>query len=139
SIAQAAGRNVIAAASCASADHGLAGHDEIDRFRTFALFVGFDIEADALPLDQRLQSRAFDGGDVHEHITTAVVWFDEPVAALAVEKLDRAGHCHRELPRGCFAAGPHGATARLDIRTGKGHQPETASVTPPAPHRRRNV
>jgi hypothetical protein len=30
----------------------LSGDDEIDGLRTLALFVGFDVEADALPLNQ---------------------------------------------------------------------------------------
>jgi hypothetical protein len=33
------------------------------------------------------------------------------VPVIAIEQL---------LPRGCFAAGPHGATAWLDIHTGQG-------------------
>src|ERR1700733_6742492 len=45
------------------------------------------------------------------------------VPVIAIEQL---------LPRGCFAAGPHGATAWLDIHTGK-TLAGSASVTPPAP------
>src|SRR5271154_6409375 len=62
-------------------DHALAGDDQIDRLRTFALFIRLDIEADALALDQRLQPRTLYSGDVHEHVATPVVWFDEPVSA----------------------------------------------------------
>src|SRR5262249_41145314 len=47
----------------------------------------------------------------------------------------RTCHCHRDYsyPRGCHAAGPHGATARPDIHKREGNRPVTASVTPPAP------
>src|ERR1700692_736387 len=76
----------------------LAGDDEIDGLGTLALFVGFNVESDALPLTQRLQPRAFNGGNVHEHVAAAVVGLDEAVAALAVEELDRTGHCHRKPP-----------------------------------------
>src|SRR4029077_3828101 len=33
----------------------------------------------------------------------------------------------------CVGVAPHGTTARPDIHMGKEHQPQTASVTPPAP------
>src|SRR5580658_3294167 len=76
----------------------LAGDDQIDGFRTLALLVRLDVEADALPLDQRLQSRALDSGDMHENISPTVVRFDKPITTLAVEEFDRTGHCHRETP-----------------------------------------
>src|SRR5271170_1784541 len=115
-------------------DYGLGGNDEIDRFGALALLIRLDIEADALPLDQRLQPGAFHGGDMHEHVAPSVVWLDEPIAALAVKKLDRTGHCHRATPsprllrrrpprRDGLARHPHG----------QGFGREQPKVTPPAP------
>src|SRR5690348_13180755 len=75
-----------------------AGHDKIDGLRSLALLVGLDIKTDALAFLQRLQPGALDRGDVYEDVATAVVRFDEAVAALTVEELDRTGHCHRETP-----------------------------------------
>src|SRR5204863_7436744 len=73
----------------------LAGDDEVDRFRSLALLVRLDVEVDALAFVERLQARALDRRDVHEHIAPAVVRFDEPVAALAVEEFDRTTLRHR--------------------------------------------
>ncbi len=64
------------------ADRALAGHYQIDRLGTFAFFIRFDVKADALALDQRLQPCALHGGDVNKNIAPPVVRFDEPVAAL---------------------------------------------------------
>src|SRR5262249_22235538 len=85
--------------------------------RAFALLVGLDVEGDTLPLGQRLEPGAFDGGDVHEDVTASVVRLDEAVAALGIEEFDRTCHGHREtpFPRGCSAADPHGTAARPDI------------------------
>ena len=55
------------------ARRALTGHDQIDRLGTFSLFVGFDIEADALALYQRFQPRAFNGGDVYEHVAACTL------------------------------------------------------------------
>ena len=96
----------------------LAGNNEIDRFRTLAFFVGFDVEADALSLDQRFQPRTFNGGNMNEHVAGTVIGFDEAVAAFAVEKLDRTGHCHRSSPV-VPRRHPHGAAASADIHAAK--------------------
>src|SRR5215470_15594359 len=94
-----------------------AGDDEVDGLRTLALLVGLDVEGDALPLGQRLEAGALDGGDVHEDVPASVVRLDEAVAALGIEEFDGTCHGHREtpFPRGCSAADPHGAAARPDI------------------------
>jgi hypothetical protein len=52
------------------------------------------------------------------------------VPVIAIEQL---------LPRGCFAAGPHGATAWLDIHTGQGFGRTHGRSHSAGPHRRRNV
>ena len=75
-----------------------AGDDEIDRLRSLALLVGLDIEADPLSFCQAFHAGLFDCGNVHEHITSAIIRFDEPVAALPVEKLDSSRLSHRETP-----------------------------------------
>src|SRR5215472_1042851 len=75
-----------------------ASDDQVHCLRPFTLLVGLDIERDALPFGQRLESGALNGSDVHEYVSSAVIRLDESVAALAVEKLDRTGHCHRETP-----------------------------------------
>src|SRR5580658_5293785 len=113
----------------------LARDDQVDRLRTLALFIRLDVETDMLPLRQRFQSCAFDGGDVNKHIAATVVGLNEPVAALAVEKLNCTAHCHRATPLpAVLRPAPHGAAARLDIHTGKGHRPyKKAAVTPPSP------
>src|SRR6516162_8041218 len=114
--------------------------DEVDGLRTLALLVGLDVEGDALPLGQRLEPGALDGGDVHEDVAASVVRLDEAVAALGIEEFDRTCHGHREtpFPRRCSAADP---TARRLGRTFTNGESSglTASVTPPGPHRRRNV
>src|SRR5262249_4304529 len=102
----------------------LAGDDEID---------GLDVESDALALHQRLEARAFNGSYVHEHVTAAIVGFDEAVAALTVEKFDRTGHCHCITPsRACVAA-----AMEAGGKAGHSHEQRalapTASATPPAP------
>src|SRR5262249_47150911 len=81
-----------------SVPNDLAGHDQIDRLRTFALLVGLDVEADLLPLVQALEARLLHGRDVHEHVASAVVRFHEPVAAFAVEELHSPSLRHRETP-----------------------------------------
>src|SRR4051794_37330783 len=108
--------------------------NEIDGLRTLALLVGLDVERDALPLGQRLESGPLDRCDVHEYIAAAVVRLDEAVAPLGVEEFDGTCHGHREtpFPRGCSAAGPHGAAARPDIRK-RESSGLTASLTPLAP------
>src|SRR5215469_4061493 len=82
----------------------LAGDDEVDGLWPFALFVGLDLEANALAFHQRLQPRAFNSGDVDEDVAAAIVGLDEAVATLAVEKFDRAGHCHCITPSRAHAA-----------------------------------
>src|ERR1700691_6193422 len=102
----------------------LARDDQVDRLRTLALFIRLDVETDMLPLRQRFQSCALDVIDVNKHIAATVVGLNEPVAALAVEKLTCTAHCHRATPLpAVLRPSPHGAAARLDIHTGKGNRP----------------
>src|SRR5207253_3511412 len=116
------------------------GDDEVDGLRTLALLVGLDVEGDALPLGQRLEPGALDGGDVHEDVAAAVVRLDEAVAALGVEELDRTCHGHRETPFPVVAPPPTPTARRLGRTFTNGESSGlTASVTPPGPHRRRNV
>ena len=108
--------------------------DEVDGLRTLALLVGLDVEGDALSFGQRLQPGPLDGGDVHEHVASAVVRLDEAVAALAIEELDRTAMAigkllspwllRRRPPRRGGSAG-HSQTGKASAFT--------ASVTPPAP------
>ncbi len=114
--------------------------NEIDGLRTLAFLVGLDVERDALPLGQRLESGPLHCGDVHEYIAAAVVRLDEAVAPLGIEEFDGTCHGHREtpFPRGCSAAGPHGAAARPDIRK-RGKQRPYGLPHSAGPHRRRNV
>src|SRR3984885_7126028 len=118
----------------------LAGDDQIDRLRTLALLVRLDIEADALTFDQRLQPRTLDRGDVHKHIATAIVRFDETVSTLTVKKFDRTGHCHRATPspwllrrrpprRDGLAGHPHGARLRPHTRPQSLRRPPTGGGT----------
>src|ERR1041385_3721838 len=94
----------------------LAGDDQVDRFRSLALFVRLDIKADALAFVERLHSRTFDRRDVNEHIASAVVRFDEAVDALAIEELDRTTLRHREAPFPiAMPPRPRGSAARPDI------------------------
>src|SRR6202050_2341660 len=82
----------------------LARDDQVDRLRTFALFVRLNVKTDVLPLRQRFQSCVLDGGDVNKHIAATVVGLNEPVAALTVEKLYCTAHCHRATPFPAIAA-----------------------------------
>src|SRR5215471_3667722 len=107
------------------------GDDQVYRLRPLAFLVGLDIERDALPLGQRLQSGALNGGDMHEYVPPAVIRLDETISALAIEEFDRTGHCHREnsYPRGCSAAVPprhdssagHSHPGKASAQTGLGH------------------
>src|SRR5260370_35556524 len=95
------------------------GYGEIRSLRPLAFLVGLNIEADALAFVQSLQACALHRGDVHKHVASAIVRLDEAIAAFAIEKFDRTGHCHRETPpHGCSAVGPHGSKPRLDIHDG---------------------
>src|SRR5262249_7202311 len=109
--------------------------DEVHGLGAFAFLVGLHIEGYPLSFVKRLQAGTLDCGDVYEHVAPAIVRLDEAVAALGIEEFHRTCHCHRDYsyPRGCHAAGPHGATARPDIHKREGNRPVTASVTPPAP------
>ncbi len=112
-----------------------AGDDEVHSLGAFALLVRLDIERDALPLGQRLQSRPLDGGDVHKHVASAIVRLDEAVAALRVEELDRTCHGHRETPFPVVAPPSAPAARRLGrtFTNGGKQMAFWASVTPPAP------
>src|SRR6185437_13610032 len=88
-----------------------AGDDEVDGLRAFALFVGLDIETDALAFIERLQARALDRGDVHEHIAAAVIRLDESIAALTIEELHCPLHRHRATPCPSVASPPTPGTA----------------------------
>src|SRR5437667_3385765 len=118
----------------------LAGDDEVDGFRTLALLVGLDVEGEALSLAQRFEPGLLNRGDVHKHVAATVVGLDETVAALGVEELDRTCHGHRETPFPVVAPPPARTARRLGrtFTNGESSGP-TASVTPPAPNRRRNV
>src|SRR5712691_3892502 len=117
-----------------------AGDDEVDGLRAFALLVGLDVEGDALPLGQRLEAGALDGGDVHEHVASAVVRLDEAVAALGVEELDRTCHGHRETPFPVVAPPPAPTARRLGRTFANGERERPHGLRSSAgPHRRRNV
>src|SRR5262245_20675297 len=116
------------------------GDDQVDGLRTLALLVGLDVEGDALPLGQRLEPGSLDGGDVHEDVATSVVRLDEAVAALGIEEFDRTCHGHRETPLPVVAPPPTPTARRLGRTFTNGESSGlTAYVTPPGPHRRRNV
>src|SRR5262249_48404513 len=111
-----------------------AGDDEVDGLRTLALFIGLDVEGEALPLAQRFEPGPLDGGDVHEHVAAAIVRLDEAVAALGVEELDRTCHGHRETPFPVVAPPPAPTARRLGRTFTNGESSGlTASLTPPAP------
>src|SRR5262245_751548 len=102
----------------------LAGDDKVDRFRALAFFIRLDVERKTLSFVQRLETCTFDRGDVHEHIAPTILGLDESVTALGIEELDGTCICHRETPFPVVVpAGPHGATARPDIRNRGKHQP----------------
>src|SRR5262249_49495063 len=120
--------------SFAGGEASSTGDDEIHGLRPLSFFIGLDIEVDALPFVERFQSSAFNRRDVNEHVASAIIRLDEPIAAFTIEELHRTGHGHRETPpRGCSAVGPHGATARLDIHRREKLRPTTASDIPPPP------
>src|SRR5262245_7575987 len=111
----------------------LSGHHEIDRFRPLAFFVRLDVEADALSFGQRLQARALDRGNVHEHVAAAVIRLDEAVAAFAIEELDRAGHRHWELLSPNSLRGPARRPLGWTFTNGERRRPRAASVTSAGP------
>jgi hypothetical protein len=61
---------------------------QIDRFRPFALFIGFDIEGDPLTFVERVETSLLNGRHMDENIATAVVRFDEAVSLVGIEKFD---------------------------------------------------
>src|SRR5664279_2971723 len=85
-----------------------AGDDQIHGLGAFALLVRLDVETDLLSFIQALQSGLLHGGDVHEHIASAIVRFHKSVAAFAIEELHNASLRHREhsLSPCCSATGP---------------------------------
>src|ERR1043166_2143520 len=114
-----------------------AGDNEVDRLGSLAFLVGLDVEADALPFVERLEPGALHRGDVHEHVASTIVGFDEAVAPLAVEELDGPAHCHWEAPfpnipprRPMWRGGSAGHS-----QSGKGIGRKRASVTSAGPHR----
>src|SRR5690348_2983297 len=111
-------------------DGASAAHHEIDRFRSLALLVGLDIEADALPFVEALQSGRLDRRDVDEHVAPAVVRFDEAVTTLAIEELDHALLRHRETPTRTAAGPTHGGAAR---NSGKASAPFGLRLRPCPP------
>src|SRR5580692_2790397 len=71
-----------------------------------------------------------DGGDVHEHIASAVIRFDKSVSAFAVEEFDRTGHCHRENSYPVVVRRrPPRHDGRAAIRNWNRRRPWMASVT----------
>src|SRR3569833_1435101 len=68
----------------------------VNSLEPYALLVRLDLETDTLSFGQILEARALDGREVYEHIASTIVGFDEAVAALTVEELDRPTHGHRE-------------------------------------------
>src|SRR5690606_29604351 len=61
--------------------------------------VALQLVADALAFVQRAEARAFDGGDVDEHVLAAILRLDEAVALLAVDPLYGALR-HFSIPSG---------------------------------------
>src|SRR5882762_83648 len=117
-----------------------AGDNEVYGLGALAFLVGLDIEGDALPLRKRFEPGPLDGGDMNKHVAAAIIGLDEAVATLGIEKLNGTCHCHWEAPTPKAAASQHGTTARPDIHMrGRASAVYWASVTPPSPHRRRNV
>src|ERR1043166_8718389 len=51
------------------------------------LAIGFDVEVQLLALSEAAHSRAVDGGDVNEHVGSAIVLLDEAKTLLRVEEL----------------------------------------------------
>src|SRR5471032_3068330 len=93
----------------------LSSHDQIHSLRSFALFIGFDVEADLLTFVQTFKSGLLHGGDVHEHVASAIVRFYKAVAAFAVEEFYNASLRHRETPSPRTALPPaprHGGSAQ---------------------------
>jgi hypothetical protein len=60
---------------------------EIDGLRAFPLFIGLDLESDALAFVQGAQSSLFDGRDMDENVPSTVIRLDEPIAFVGIEKL----------------------------------------------------
>jgi hypothetical protein len=60
---------------------------EVDGLRAFPLFIGLDLESDALAFVQGAQSGLFDGRDMDENVPSTVIWLDKPIAFVGVEKL----------------------------------------------------
>src|SRR5437764_3135339 len=64
-----------------------AGDHQVHGLRALALLVRLDVEREALTFVERFHAGALHRRVVHEHVASAVVGLDEPVAALAVEEL----------------------------------------------------
>jgi len=61
---------------------------EIDRLRALPLFIGLDLERDALAFIQGAQSGLLNGRDMDENVPSAVIRLDESIAFVGVEKFD---------------------------------------------------
>src|SRR3954465_3609995 len=70
------------------------GRAEVDRLRTLAHAVGFNVEGDLLAVDEGTQARGLDRGNVDEHILGAAVGRDEAEAFGRVEEFNGAGLGH---------------------------------------------
>src|SRR6185312_11904943 len=111
----------------------LAGNDEVDRFGAFALLVRFNVEADPLSLVQSLQSRLFHRGDVNEHVTSAVIWFNEAIAPFTIEELHDTRLRHRENSSPQLLRRPHARQLGWTFTIGEGVGRQWPQSTPPAP------
>src|SRR5436305_916998 len=61
---------------------------QVDRSRLAAATVVLDVEGHLLSLDEAAQTRLLDGGDVDEHVLSAGIGLDEPVALDFIEPFD---------------------------------------------------
>jgi hypothetical protein len=90
-----------------------------------AMAIALEIERNLLPVAQTAHARAFDGGNVHEHILAAAIGRDEAEALGHIEKLYCAdSHCrllHKNGPRGP-------STADIEIEGNSKHPARTRRI-----------